>query len=74
MGRFNSQRCFVETPRLSGFSSIFSTRRSRRSIAGSPETAPADVLASVKEKYRPLTEARAATAKRVAARLGVRGT
>jgi cyclohexyl-isocyanide hydratase len=38
--------------------------------AGSPETAPAEVLAAVREKYRPLTDARAATARRVAARLG----
>ncbi len=39
--------------------------------AGSPESAPTEVLAAVKEKYAPLTQARAATAKRVAQRLGV---
>ncbi len=42
--------------------------------AGSPETAPADVLAAVREKYQPLTDARAITARRVAARLGVGAT
>ncbi|WP_265592984.1 DJ-1/PfpI family protein [Verrucomicrobium sp. BvORR034] len=33
--------------------------------AGNPETAPPDVLAAVTARYRPLTEARAATARRL---------
>jgi cyclohexyl-isocyanide hydratase len=39
---------------------------------GTPATAPAAVLAVGREKYRALTERRRATARRVAARLGVK--
>lgn len=34
--------------------------------AGTPQTAPKDVLAAVKERYRPLTEARRNTARAIA--------
>jgi cyclohexyl-isocyanide hydratase len=39
--------------------------------SGSPHTAPRDVLRAVKEKYQPLRDAREATARRVAERLGI---
>lgn len=39
--------------------------------AGDPKSAPQDVLATVSTQYRPLTDARLLTAKRIAARLGV---
>jgi cyclohexyl-isocyanide hydratase len=39
--------------------------------AGTPETAPQDVLAAVTTAYRPLTEARLATAREIAKQLGV---
>ena len=39
--------------------------------AGSPETAPRDVLQAVEAQYRPLKEARLAEARRVAKRLGI---
>ena len=39
--------------------------------AGTPETAPQDVLAAVTTAYRPLTEARLATARDIAKALGV---
>ena len=39
--------------------------------AGSPSTAPADVLEAVQAGYRELREARLVVARRVAARLGV---
>jgi cyclohexyl-isocyanide hydratase len=39
--------------------------------AGTPQTAPRDVVAAVKAAYRPLTEARLITAREVSARLGV---
>ena len=39
--------------------------------AGTPETAPAKVLAAVKAKYQPLTDARLRTAQAAARRLGV---
>jgi cyclohexyl-isocyanide hydratase len=39
--------------------------------AGSPETAPSSVLAAVTARYRPLTEVRIATARRIAAELGI---
>jgi cyclohexyl-isocyanide hydratase len=39
--------------------------------AGDPSTAPASVLKACTTRYRPITEARAATARQVAARLGV---
>lgn len=39
--------------------------------AGDPKTAPREVLAKASTKYRPLTDARLLTAKRIAARLGV---
>ncbi|MEW6436720.1 MAG: DJ-1/PfpI family protein [Pseudomonadota bacterium] len=39
--------------------------------AGTPETAPQDVLAAVTTAYRPLTEARLATAREIAKELGV---
>ena len=41
--------------------------------AGLPDTAPRDVLAAVTAKYQPLTEVRRATARRIAAQLGVAG-
>lgn len=40
--------------------------------SGSPETAPAESLDAVRLSYQTVTEARFATAKRVAARLGVK--
>lgn len=39
--------------------------------AGTPETAPRDVLTSVTAAYRPLTEARLSTAREIAKQLGV---
>jgi cyclohexyl-isocyanide hydratase len=39
--------------------------------AGSPDTAPGDVLAAVTAKYQPLTAARLATARRIAVELGI---
>jgi len=38
---------------------------------GTPQTAPADVLEAVRASYRQVTEARLATARRIAARLGI---
>ena len=39
--------------------------------SGTPETAPAEVLRGVRAEYREIAEARLATAKRVAGRLGI---
>lgn len=39
--------------------------------SGDPQTAPRDVLDAVQGRYAPLTEARRATAKRIASKLGV---
>ena len=41
--------------------------------SGTPKTAPREVLEAVSGRYKPLTDARAVTAKKIAARIGVAG-